>query len=212
MHGSRQMGFTLIELLVVIAIIAILAAILFPVFARARESARTTACLSNLKQLGLACHMYASDYDEFFPCDNHACNPHVRLVRQLDPYVKNRHVFYCPSGSKYGFSALLPTEANWAAGNIGYYCFSFDGLPGSVTPGQPNRETWIDWFFLRQKVWGNNPRVLSEHDPADYWLMSDFFSQPTGVLVHGSGVGAMNVVYLDGHAKKLAKPAASAFE
>ena len=59
-------GFTLIELLVVIAIIAILAAILFPVFARAREKARQTACLSNLKQIGLGSVMYASDYDEVF--------------------------------------------------------------------------------------------------------------------------------------------------
>ena len=61
---DRQRGFTLIELLVVIAIIAILAAILFPVFARARESARKSTCLSNLKQLGLTMTMYASDYDE----------------------------------------------------------------------------------------------------------------------------------------------------
>src|SRR5947199_7262559 len=60
-------AFTLIELLVVIAIIAILAAILFPVFARARESARRAACLSNLKQLGISFQMYAQDYDETFP-------------------------------------------------------------------------------------------------------------------------------------------------
>jgi prepilin-type N-terminal cleavage/methylation domain-containing protein len=66
---STRRGFTLIELLVVIAIIAILAAILFPVFARARESARKTSCLSNLKQLGLASHMYAQDWDELFPVD-----------------------------------------------------------------------------------------------------------------------------------------------
>jgi prepilin-type N-terminal cleavage/methylation domain-containing protein len=63
----RQRGFTLIELLVVIAIIAILAAILFPVFARAREAARKTSCLSNLKQLGLASNMYKQDYDESYP-------------------------------------------------------------------------------------------------------------------------------------------------
>jgi prepilin-type N-terminal cleavage/methylation domain-containing protein/prepilin-type processing-associated H-X9-DG protein len=206
------MGFTLIELLVVIAIIAILAAILFPVFARARESARATTCISNLKQLGLACHMYASDYDEFFPCDNHASNPHIRLVRQLDPYVKNRGIFYCPSAVKYGFSALLPTEANWAAGNIGYYIFSFDGLPGSVTPGQPNQQTWIDWQFIRQRVWGNYTRILTEQDPTDYWLMSDFFSQPTGIMIHESGIASMNVVFLDGHVKKITQPAVAAFK
>ena len=64
---ARRSGFTLIELLVVIAIIAILAAILFPVFARARESARRTSCISNLKQLALGTMMYAQDYDETYP-------------------------------------------------------------------------------------------------------------------------------------------------
>src|SRR5688572_32605433 len=65
-HGRRA-GFTLIELLVVIAIIAILAAILFPVFAQAREKARQAGCMSNCKQLGLASNMYAQDYDEMLP-------------------------------------------------------------------------------------------------------------------------------------------------
>src|SRR5690242_21003145 len=66
-HPSGKRGFTLIELLVVIAIIAILAAILFPVFAQAREKARATSCLSNLKQIGTGCMMYIQDYDETYP-------------------------------------------------------------------------------------------------------------------------------------------------
>ncbi|HLJ53881.1 MAG TPA: prepilin-type N-terminal cleavage/methylation domain-containing protein, partial [Chthonomonadaceae bacterium] len=66
-HPRSCRGFTLIELLVVIAIIAILAAILFPVFARARESARKTSCISNMKQIGLAAKMYINDYDECYP-------------------------------------------------------------------------------------------------------------------------------------------------
>src|SRR5580658_11327421 len=65
--SKKQYGFTLIELLVVIAIISILAAILFPVFARAREAARKTACLSNMRQIGLATRMYMEDFDEHFP-------------------------------------------------------------------------------------------------------------------------------------------------
>jgi prepilin-type N-terminal cleavage/methylation domain-containing protein len=101
MRQSHRSGFTLIELLVVIAIIAILAAILFPVFAQAREKARQTACLSNSKQLGLALTMYTQDYDEVTPnqywdhsgCTEWDCTP----AWQLAPYTKNTQVWICPS-------------------------------------------------------------------------------------------------------------------
>jgi prepilin-type N-terminal cleavage/methylation domain-containing protein len=97
-------GFTLIELLVVIAIIAILAAILFPVFARAREQARKITCVSNLKQLGTAVIMYAQDYDEFLP-NNWSGKKDTMLWNDLggsglmDPYLKNRKIWFCPSDS-----------------------------------------------------------------------------------------------------------------
>jgi prepilin-type N-terminal cleavage/methylation domain-containing protein/prepilin-type processing-associated H-X9-DG protein len=92
-------GFTLIELLVVIAIIAILAAILFPVFARAREKARQTSCLSNVKQLMLGVHMYAQDYDEVLPGYRYHNNAPERLYWYdvLQPYVKNEQILRCPS-------------------------------------------------------------------------------------------------------------------
>ena len=77
---TGRKGFTLIELLVVIAIIAILAAILFPVFARAREKARAASCMSNLKQLGLALEMYSADYDDLYPW---ACDPADQYLPQI---------------------------------------------------------------------------------------------------------------------------------
>lgn len=86
----RISGFTLIELLVVIAIIAVLAAILFPVFAQARDKARTATCQSNLKQLGLAFHMYTADYDEVYP-------PVYLWKTRLQPYIKSFEINKCPS-------------------------------------------------------------------------------------------------------------------
>jgi len=99
----RRQGFTLIELLVVIAIIAILAAILFPVFARAREKARQASCQSNIKQAGLGMLMYAQDYDErYFPFyfDLPAGN-RVWFDWFIMPYVKNTQLFDCPSFNSY---------------------------------------------------------------------------------------------------------------
>ena len=95
-------GFTLIELLVVIAIIAILAAILFPVFGRARENARRSSCQSNLKQVGLGILQYTQDYDERFVPGafwNTSVTPNDEAPFQVlvQPYMKSRQVFSCPS-------------------------------------------------------------------------------------------------------------------
>ena len=111
--AATTRGFTLIELLVVIAIIAILAAILFPVFAKAREKARQGSCLSNLKQLELAMIMYAGDYDETFPrvrsCPSGVTlqdrfpesvvgTPSIWFI-QIMPYLKSQAILRCPSSS-----------------------------------------------------------------------------------------------------------------
>ena len=90
-------GFTLIELLVVIAIIAILASILFPVFARAREKARSAVCISNLKQLMMMMDMYVQDNDEFFPWQSNTENVEDWWYQRVMPYVKNKQVFVCPN-------------------------------------------------------------------------------------------------------------------
>jgi len=103
MLRNRLKGFTLIELLVVIAIIAILAAILFPVFAQAREAARKTSCISNVKQIMLGTMQYVSDHDGNFPkWDTTASwnGPQGWWFTQIQPYVKNYAVYGCPSDGR----------------------------------------------------------------------------------------------------------------
>ena len=100
----KKKGFTLIELLVVIAIIAILAAILFPVFAKAREKARAISCLSNMKQIGLGMLMYSQDYDERFPSGilpkaGDPGFPGMGWAGQTNPYLKSAQLFKCPNDS-----------------------------------------------------------------------------------------------------------------
>jgi prepilin-type N-terminal cleavage/methylation domain-containing protein/prepilin-type processing-associated H-X9-DG protein len=125
-RGKR--GFTLIELLVVIAIISILASILFPVFARARENARRASCMSNLKQMGLAMMQYVQDYDEKYPL-SYIAIPTTEIPpggvwatgvlfwpQALFPYHHSYQVFFCPS-SNYPFDASHPTNAEY--GNYG---------------------------------------------------------------------------------------------
>jgi prepilin-type N-terminal cleavage/methylation domain-containing protein/prepilin-type processing-associated H-X9-DG protein len=127
MFQKPRRAFTLIELLVVIAIIAILAAILFPVFAQAREKARQASCLSNMKQLSLAVLMYSQDYDELFPTGLQNSWWDNTWYRIVTPYVKNVQVFRCPSDP-----LGEPTAANsWAGPRMTYVSNGYMQWDGS---------------------------------------------------------------------------------
>jgi prepilin-type N-terminal cleavage/methylation domain-containing protein/prepilin-type processing-associated H-X9-DG protein len=161
----RRRGFTLIELLVVIAIIAILAAMLFPVFARARESARKIQCLSNVKNIALAVQMYLTDYDRMPPREHERSvidyfqsgpgggswdecevgviehvNPYLRWPVILDEYVKNRDVWRCPSARiDQGARFILP-YANWLG-----YLETTAGQWGPDVDGQQMGPCLVSW-------------------------------------------------------------------
>ena len=160
-NNYRLKAFTLIELLVVIAIIAILAAILFPVFARAREQARKTTCLSNLKQIGLGTLMYVQDYDGVFPWlmqdgrnndDTTGLStrmsvgpPNLNGVRglfieaTLQPYVKNFGVFACPT-----LRANKPvTDGQGLLNSFGSYGYGYGGIGNAVSARMTPLELFV---------------------------------------------------------------------
>ena len=180
-------GFTLIELLVVIAIIAILAAILFPVFAQAREKARQTTCLSNSKQIGLAISMYVQDYDETFPevngdfCavyiwDSSPKGYHLSPLGATIEYSKNNSILTCPSTGlgKWDSSARATARGN----DFNHYA-----------------DYWANpEYSLKSYAEVDVKRPIVTEFNVAYMANSDMSVMPR----HNGGV---NVVYGDGHAK-----------
>jgi prepilin-type N-terminal cleavage/methylation domain-containing protein/prepilin-type processing-associated H-X9-DG protein len=168
MYGNTRRAFTLIELLVVIAIIAILAAILFPVFAQARESARATSCLSNTKQIALGQLMYAQDYDEIiipweivnrsiYPIDVQLMGVWTTLIQ---PYIKNEQLQFCPSFSDANTAKAMEQDdcdgagssAGWIPPNtppygykkngyLAHYGIAFHLVGGGCTQNNP----WLSY-------------------------------------------------------------------
>ncbi len=197
----ERRGFTLIELLVVIAIIAILAAILFPVFARAREKARQTSCLSNVKQLTLGMNMYCQDYDETLPSGAN-CNwadggPYGCHGMVLQPYIKNLQILECPSLRAWSLGpARIQPPATWY-GSYGWNHLISGRMaqisrPADMVYMLDCRNPWLDYAGA---IWDR----VSGRGVMDYYGNVD---QPTDW--HNDG---LNVGFADGHAKWSKVPA-----
>lgn len=155
------MGFTLIELLVVIAILSILAAILFPVFATARDKARASACSSNEKQIGLAFLQYAQDYDEVLPCGR--AGGGMGWAAQVYPYLRSWAVFTCPNDVSNATSTKIPFS--YAINeNLNYEWAALKPLP-------LNKFTAPDKTVALFEVHGialTNPSILETASPSAY--------------------------------------------
>ncbi len=220
----KRSGFTLIELLVVIAIIAILAAILFPVFARAREKARQTSCLSNMKQQALAVQMYASDWDEYMvsmfrlgPTPDGAYGVEVGFWYPLAlmAFINNEQIFACPSQGIYG------TYAPYGLSHDPTIYATLWGASGGDSYYFPQHQATNATAMAHPYQWGT-PNTLAAFDcPADTILSWDwhfstaarggysldandyYFCAAGGPASGRTGIhnDGNNTTYVDGHAK-----------
>ncbi len=186
-------GFTLIELLVVIAIIAILAAILFPVFARAREKARQTSCLSNLKQIALGVQMYVDDYDGGLPSYRMGAGAlaGVKWQHMIQPYIKNEQLWLCASG--------VPADAATGRSHYGWqYNYLSGHYASTAVRAQNIAEVTVpaETISVGEKVMGSWGGVIYSPSQTASW---PGYNMPD---IHNGGA---NYSFLDGHAKWLNK-------
>jgi len=199
---SRE-GFTLIELLVVIAMIAILAAILFPVFAKVREKARQTSCASNLKQIGLAILQYAQDNEELYPMARYFTSadrsvPGPNWGQQIYPYVKSTGAYRCPDD----------TATNDVLGQ---------GLATPVLPGSYRYNFLLGATYANGgSDWGGAHNLASIKEPVTRVAVLDTFGNGEPGFgwgdwdknawannVRNNHTGQVNALFLDGHVKSM---------
>jgi len=197
--ASRRRGFTLIELLVVIAIIAILAAILLPVFAQARESARKTSSLNNIRQIGLGLIMYTQDYDEMLPPRNDAVenfgDPGApsNFLGAIQPYTKNGKILSCPSvqGNFTGIEPTPTSDSSYMGNGV------VMGRSLAVVPAP------ADIVYLQELRWRTRyawlrPVTYDQGATYTYW----HWKAPDGREGYSNNhQEGGNLLYIDGHAR-----------
>ena len=211
----KAKGFTLIELLVVIAIIAILAAILFPVFARARENARRASCQSNLKQIGLGVMQYTQDYDERFPMRYYGtAGPRQEANswrRQIFPYVKSSQLFSCPSNSANTLFGDDSTEANMTSAGLALteprFMRSYAINGANTFPGLPPSE-YNRAASLAEMVSSSEIILVTEMTQGRVFTgdIGDDWGNPD--LAFKGHLNTVNFLFCDGHVKAM-KPIAT---
>ena len=197
-HPARVRAFTLIELLVVIAIIAILAAILFPVFAKARERAKQTTCVSNLKQLGLAIISYADDNDDILPqaIGLRSSTPILptALPNVMNGYVKSFEVFRCPSDNdNQRFGGTFWPSVLWKSYGLSY---SYNSRPPADVTPRPWPTQWRGGRARSEFKNVTGIGVVSDTNPWHHIL--DTSGSATSMAQAG-----YNVLFADGHVKML---------
>ncbi|RYG75354.1 DUF1559 domain-containing protein [bacterium] len=220
MLTQAKKGFTLIELLVVIAIIAILAAILFPVFGRARENARRSSCQSNLKQIALGAKQYVQDYDEKYPqvvlgTDGAPATPDLNRgwAAQLQPYLKSTQIFQCPSETisgnanpatnqytDYWYNQALNGKSEAALEYISSTVLNGDGTSGSSAYAFNGLESHNDGVTFTTPATVSNVRVNAQTRLPNSTTVSVAGAADAFGLRHLDG---LNYAFADGHVKWL---------
>ena len=217
----KNSAFTLIELLVVIAIIAILAAILFPVFARARENARRSSCQSNLKQIGLGILQYNQDYDEKFPASRlggsiiFGVNSNTAFPWQMavQPYVKSTQLFTCPShtaGGTVDWSWDTPTAGPTNKINVSYVANGTGNTFYSTAWGgvQPMNQQGAGGGIALAQIKSSSQLILVGERGNNNTDPEYYRPDTTGNFTLQNHLGMSNFLFADGHVKSM-KPTAT---